>query len=141
MGKKDKIGKKAELHKVLRECANAMRLPVFLNAVTLILSGTVGVTAADILGRFADAAFEQNLTLGMKNVMVLAVCIMLLVFAAPAIEMIENFVMLKAALCHDIVVFGHYLDKKPDRERLLNKGELQYELEDAPNTLRIQWCC
>lgn len=127
------------LHKVMRECAVTMRIPLFLNTVTAILTGTLGIVTANIIENFANAAFELNLLLGIKNAIALAVCLTAVVFIAPALRMVSDFIMLKDALRHDNIVFGHYLDKDPEKERTFNSGEVQYKLEDAPNDLRIYW--
>lgn len=131
--------KKQTLSKVMEECAGALGFPLFLNTVTAILTGTFGIVTANTLGNFTDAVFDLNLSLGVKDAAVLAVCLIAVVFIAPGLGMLSDFVMLKDALRHDNIVFGHYLEKEPEKERTLNSGELQYQLEDAPNDLRIYW--
>ena len=127
------------LSKVMKECASALGFPLFLNTVTAILTGTLGIITANTLGNFADAAFDLNLSLGLKNTIALIICLIAVVFIAPGLGMFSDFVMLKDALRHDNIVFGHYLDKDPEKEMALNSGEIQYQLEDAPNDLRIYW--
>lgn len=131
--------KKNERSKVYRECADTMMVPVLLNAANTILNGILGVVTANILGSFADKVFALDLTLGARDVVRLLICIAMVVFVAPAIGLIGDFIMLNKSLYHDNVVFGHFLDKEPEKEKRFDIGEVQYELEDAPNTLRIQW--
>ena len=127
------------LSKVMKECACALRFPLLLNTVTAILTGVVGVAAANKLGKFADAVFQLNLPLSLRNIVALAACMAAVVFVVPGLGLLSDFVMLKSALRHDTIVFGHYLDKEPQKAMALNRGELQYQLEDAPNELRIYW--
>lgn len=47
--------------------------------------------------------------------------------------------MFKQSLRHDLTVFHRYLQKEAERAGELDNGEVQYELEDAPCQLRIQW--
>ncbi|MCD7834171.1 MAG: ABC transporter ATP-binding protein/permease [Lachnospiraceae bacterium] len=145
MNKKRKAGKQASnekaaaMRKVYQECARVTALPLLLNTLTAILTGTISVTAANVLGEFTDAVFGQNLSLGLRNIFVLAGCILILAFVGPMLGMLSDFFMLKSALRHDNLVFGRYLDKEPEKARAMNNGEVKYQLEDAPNTLRIQW--
>ena len=124
---------------VIKDCFFAMRTPVVLKAIAEGIVGVLGVMTADVVGEFADAAFNLDLTLGIRRIFVLVACILATVFIAPAIGLWGDFSMLKHALRHDNFVFGRYLDKKPDRARVFDSEEMQYQLEDAPNSLRIQW--
>lgn len=122
---------------VFRECARAMRLPLLFNTIAVILTGTLDVIIANTLGSFTDAAFELNFTLGQRNILLLTACILAAVLVGPAIELFCNFIMLKHALLHDIIVFEHYLEKSPEKAMAMDTGEVQYQLEDAPTMLRI----
>ncbi len=124
---------------VRKECACAMRFPLFLNVLTELMAGVLGMVTADTLGKFADAAFELNFDMGIKNIFFLIICLLLVVFAVPFTGMLADFVMFKEALRHDNIIFEHFLDKSMESEKALNSGELQFELEDAPNNLRIYW--
>ncbi len=125
--------------RVIGECAWAMRFPVFFEALVTVITAIFGVLISDTLGQFADAAFELNLDMGIENAAILGGCLLLVVVVVPLVGMFSDFLMLKEALSHDNIVFGHFLNKRIEKERLLNSGEIQFELEDAPNTLRIQW--
>ena len=125
--------------RVLKECAHVMFLPLLLNTIANILTAILGVVTANVLGNFTDAALNFNLSLGIDSAVLLVACILFVVFAVPALGFMSDFVMLKYALRHDNVIFGHYLDMEPEAAAQLSSGEAQYELEDAPNTLRIQW--
>lgn len=128
-----------EQRAAFRECARAMRLPLLMEVPISILTGALGIITADTLGSFADAAFALDFSMGLKKLAALAACICLTVFALPLLGMLSDFVMLKEALRHDAAVFGHYLDKRIEKGAVKSKGRIRYELEDAPNILRIQW--
>ena len=139
MRAKNKHMKKKTLAPILHECSRAMCLPLLLNTIVAILSGTFGIIIANTIGNFADDVFQLNLSLGFQNILLLGLCIFAVVFITPGIGMLSDFIMLKSALRHDNIVFEHYLDKDPEKEKLFNHGEIQYELEDAPINLRIYW--
>lgn len=125
--------------RILRECERAMRTPLILITISNLLTAVLYVATADVLGAFADAVFSFQMTLGWRNAVTLAICIFALVFVAPIFGLIGNLSMFKHSLRHDNVVFGRYLDMEPARARTFDAGEMQYELEDAPNSLRIYW--
>ena len=93
---------------VFRDCLKAMLTPLVL------------LSASNLLAR-------------LLSVLILAVCILATVVLAPAVSMLGNFSMLRNALRHDNVIFGRFL--RQDMQKAL-EGELQYQLEDAPNDLR-----
>ena len=124
---------------VYRECERAMRRPVILHALTQLLTGLLTVLTADVLGRFADAAFRGELAVGLHDAAMLALCILATVAIAPLFGLLGNFSMLKRSLIHDNLVFKRFLRKEPQSVAMMDAGALQYELEDAPNTLRIYW--
>lgn len=125
--------------KMLKDCAKAMSIPVIMQVFIESLTCVLGIITADTLGEFADAAFELDFSMGTKNAVMLVLCVVLIAVALPMLGMFSDFIMFNRALCHDNFVFGRYLDKKIEKAMELNSGEMQYELEDAPNTLRIQW--
>lgn len=127
------------MQEVIRECAYAVRIPLLMNVLTAILTGTLGVITADTLGKFADSAFDLNFSMGIKHAAALLLCLFFVIFAVPFTGMLSDFVMFKESLRHDQVIFGHYLNKEIQKGVSLGSGNLQYELEDAPNLLRIQW--
>lgn len=130
-------GKRQTVSEVIKECAGTLQFPIFLNTAAAILTGTLGSVTANTLGNFADAVFEGNISLGFQNVMILAICIIAVVLIAPGLGLLSDFFMLKDALRHDNIVYGHYLDKDPEKAMAFDRGEIQYQLEDAPNDLRI----
>ena len=139
--KKNKPGKNEKIvrHNVFAECSRAMRSPMLLNALNQVVAGLLLVLTADVLGRFADAAFALKLEQGLANAVILAGCVLATVLAVPGLGLLSDFLMLEKALQHDNLVFGRYLDKDPEKAAQLNAGEMQYQLEDAPNNLRIKW--
>lgn len=127
------------LFTVFKECARFMWPALLLDTAANILSGVLGVTTANALGEYTDAALHLDLSLGGKQTLILITCVLLTVCVVPALGMLSSFSMLKNALKHDSYVIGRFLDQTPEDASRFNVGELQYELEDAPNTLRIQW--
>lgn len=137
--KKYEKNEKLAMHKVFQECAHAMRVPLFMSVLSAVLTAVLGMVTADTLGKFADAAFALDFSMGVENAVSLVVCLVFVIFAVPAVGMFSDFIMFQESLRHDSIVFGHYLDKRIEKAMALKGGEMQYELEDAPNTLRIQW--
>lgn len=113
---------------------------MLLNVVAEAGSILLLIFSANILGQFADAAFQLNWDLGINNVIRLAGCVLATVLLIPGIKWLSDFIMLDKSLRHDCLVFRHYLDKDPEKARQLDSGDAQYELEDAPITLRNEYC-
>lgn len=123
---------------VLAECARVMCSSILINAAAEVFANTLIVVTANTLGTFTDAALKLDLGFGIRNMWLLIGCILLTVIVAPLVALCGDFTMLKCALRHDIVIFGRFFDKEFESVAALQTGELQYELEDAPNALRIQ---
>lgn len=124
---------------VYRECAKIMTVPVLLQTIVEIMAGVLGVLTANTLGSFAEAAFQMELSIGVQAALRLLACILATVVLSPAVEMLGSYLMFKQSLRHDLTVFQRYLQKEAERAGELDNGEVQYELEDAPCQLRIQW--
>lgn len=124
---------------VYRECAKIMTVPVLLQTIVEIMAGVLGVLTANTLGSFAEAAFQMELSIGVQAALRLLACILATVVLSPAVEMLGSYLMFKQSLRHDLTVFHRYLQKEAERAGELDNGEVQYELEDAPCQLRIQW--
>lgn len=122
----------------IMECLKLMRTPIILNALTEVLTSTLLVVIANYLGQFAEAALDLDFEYGLRNIWILIGCFLMSVLVAPLFGLIGDFIMMKQALKHDNVVFSHFLDQEPDIAMNLRNGKTQYELEDAPNELRIQ---
>lgn len=129
----------AVLKKVYKDCACYMKIPVLITVIMTVATNVLGVATADTLANFTDAAFNLNFSVGIENGIMLACCVLFVVIGIPLLGFLSDFIMLKEALRHDVVVFNQYLDKNIEGGEERNTGELQFELEDAPNTLRIQW--
>ncbi len=134
----EKCRTKKTRHRVLAECAHLMCIPILINAVAEVFMSTLLVVTANTLGKFTEAAFNLDIAFAVRNIWLLIGCIMLSVTVAPLLALWGDFIMLKYALRHDIVIFDHFFDKEPECVAGLKSGELQYELEDAPNSLRIE---
>lgn len=124
---------------VFQECAVMMAIPMLLNTVSLTSASILGTITANTLGDFTDAAFSLNLSLGLEKILRLAVYVLLAVLVIPGVNLLSDYVMLTYALRHDNIVFSHYLDKDPEKAMAMDLGEVQYQLEDAPNMMRIYW--
>ena len=135
----NKKSSKKLLRVVFQECAVMMVVPMLLSAVSLTSASILGTVTANTLGDFADAAFALDLSLGLEKMLLLAVCVLAAVLVVPGIQLLSDYVMLIYALRHDNVVFGHYLEKDPEKVLALDLGEVQYQLEDAPCMMRIYW--
>lgn len=125
--------------KVLTECAYIMSLPVCLQTIVEILAGLLGILTANTLGSFADAVFQLDISIGSHAAIRLLFCILATVFLSPAIGMFSDYIMFKKSLRHDKAVFCRYLKKCAEIAMDSDNGKTQYELEDAPCQLRIQW--
>lgn len=134
----EKISKEVR-RQVFGECARMMAFPMLMNTAILSCTTILGVFTANTLGEFTDAAFSLDLSLGLKNVLLLAGYVLGVALLMPAVQLVSEYVMLIYALRHDNIVFGHYLDKDPEKAMALDLGEVQYQLEDAPCMMRIHW--
>ena len=124
---------------VFRDCLKAMFTPLVLLSASNLLARLLSVLTASVFGDFADAVFAMDRSIGLRSVLILAVCILATVVLAPAVSMLGNFSMLRNALRHDNVIFGRFLRQDMQKALEGDLGELQYQLEDAPNDLRIYW--
>ena len=125
--------------KVLLDCVAGMWIPVLFTAAMEIADNALGVFMADTLGAFADAAFKLDFKEGMGSGGVLVLCMAATVFIVPLLEVMGSFSMLRRSLLHDNLVIGQYLAKEPEAAKAWESGELQYQLEDEPLTMRIWW--
>lgn len=124
---------------VFRDCAEAMFLPLMMIAIGNLLTELLYVLTASIFGDFADAVFAMDTSIGLRNVLFLALCILATAVFVPVFGMFGNFVMLRNALRHDNTIFGRFLQGDMQKVLASDLGEIQYQLEDAPNDLRIYW--
>lgn len=137
--RKKRRRKEKIIGQALYDCAVSMWIPALLMAAMEITDHILGVVTADTLGAFADAAFALDLQTGVGHVISLLLCMTATVFAAPLLELTGNFSMLKRSLRHDNLVISHYLAKEPEAAKAWADGELQYQLEDEPLTMRVYW--
>lgn len=124
---------------VFHDCAVAMAAPLAMIVTGNLITELLNIYTARIFGDFADAVFALDVSIGLKNVVLLVICILSITVFAPIFNMLGNFVMLRNALRHDNMVFGRFLQRDMQNVLKCDLGELQYQLEDAPNDLRIYW--
>lgn len=123
--------------KVYRECGKYMILPIIFTTILMVLSELFLVFTGRTVGAFSNAAISSNFNLQTQSALAAIFFILATVIGIPLIEFISDFFMLKMALKHDIVVFHHFLSQENDNAIKMKKGEIEYILEDAPNSLRI----
>lgn len=129
----------AIMRQIYKECAVALWVPLLLTVAAEGLSGILTVVTANTLGKFADAVFVLDFSMGMRNVITIVACVLVISICSPLLGMLGDFSMLKSALRHDRKMLEHYLNKDSENAVSVEEGEWQYLLEDEPNTLRIQW--
>lgn len=127
------------IYKVLWQCARLLAFPSIVNIVMNIFTIVVNIALAGSLGEFADAVFSMNLSTLSHSGMRLGIYFSMIVLLLPLLGLASDFVMLKSALRHDNVVCGHYLAQNFEAVKFRKSGEIQHQLENAPNDLRIQW--
>lgn len=124
---------------VYKDCIVLMWIPMLIYGLGKLLAGILYVLTASVLGEFADAAFALDLALGLENAGILIGCVIATVCLIPLITLWGDDSMFKRALRHDCQVFERFLQKESEKVRSLDTGKQQYQLEDAPNMLRIHW--
>ena len=134
MKKQNKIERR-----ILRDCYKATKIPVLFHIINTCLDGLVGVYTAKTLGEFADAIFNLDKSVGMNHIWNLLLCVGILVFVMPVVELIENFFMLKMSLVHERMLLGNFLDKTYEKVLKFDIGNIQYRLEQDAIDLRIYW--
>lgn len=131
--------KNSILRNVYNDCEKKMRKAVLILTFSEIATGFIYIMTSNTVGQFADSAFELNLKSGLKDAVTLLLYIFLSVVIIPIISLIGNCSMFKQALIHDKLIFKRFLDKDIEKEKNLDSGDTQFQLEDAPNNLRIYW--
>ena len=129
--------KTPEQKRIMRECLQCMMIPIIANVTALLFDEFLSIFSADILGQFSDAALNLQAGVGMRKILLLVICILINVIVIPVINLFREIVMLKKSLLHDTKVFSRFFDKRLDTAAGVDRGKLQYELEDAPNSMRI----
>lgn len=125
--------------KIYADCRMAMQIPLSFHIFGECFPHLVIVYTASVLGTFANAVFNHDLSYALSNIWTLLLCIALTVFVLPMLSLVGNILMLKYALLHDRMVFGRFLDKEYSKVLELDAGEMQYRLENDPCSLRIYW--
>ena len=96
---------------IYRDCEKAMRVSTLVYIVSETLEGFLTVFTAKILGNFADAIFNVNISLGMEYITELILCIASTVLLVPSIGLLGGILMLKNSLTHERMLQGRFLDK------------------------------
>ena len=113
-----------------------MGIPIFTYIVTKLSDELLLIFSAGILGEFSDAALNLYWDVSINRIMVLVFCTTASIIVIPLLNLLNDCLMLKYALKHDKSVFSHFLGKYIE-SATSDYGKTIYELEDAPNTMRI----
>jgi len=124
---------------IIKDCGKSLIKPLILNIISDLFVFFAGIFTADFLGNFANSVFDLNVELGFQNIVFMTIGILSSVALGPGLKLLSDFSMLKNSLKHDNLVIGRFLDKDPTYAKSYNTGKLQYQLEDAPNNLRLKW--
>ena len=120
-------------------CAEDLLMPLLFHSAQLIFNCFLGIILANTLGSFSDSIFEIHSHLETKRIILIVLCVFAVSILLPAIGFASDVIMLRHSLRHDIKVLDCFLRKSPEEIAEFSIGELQFQLEDAPNTLRIEW--
>ncbi len=126
-------------HLVFKDCKKAMGGTVIVHIIEECLLGILSVYTAGILGKFADAVFLADFSLGLNHAVKLITALFITILIIPLIGLFGNFVMLKQALLHDRMILGRFFDKTYESIHMYDPGVLQNLLENDPCMLRIHW--
>lgn len=124
---------------IYKDCRKAMMPAVVLYFLRDMAGGLLTVYSAGILGDFADAVLELDLSYGIMNFWKLLVSIGASVLIVPAVGMLGEVLMFKNALRHDRMVYGRFFDKTYEAAMKIDAGEVQYRLEKDVNDFRCYW--
>jgi ATP-binding cassette subfamily B protein len=116
-----------------------MIIPLFISLLQEGISGLVAIYISNILARFSDAVIHMETKYVLENLWILLLCIAIMIFLMPILGYFCNILMLKHALLHDRLVIRRFLDKNYMKAMEIEKGEVQYRLENDPNDYRIEW--
>lgn len=126
------------MHKtvVKKECLYFMSIPILTYVLTKLSDEILLIFSAGILGAFSDAALNLKWDVSVKQIILLVLCVVASIIVIPFLNLLNDCLMLKYALKHDKTVFTHFLGKQIE-SAMRDYGKTIFELEDAPNTMRI----
>lgn len=125
--------------KIYGDCQKAMMPALILYTLSAFLGGLLSVYTASVLGEFADAVFDLNLSYGISNFWKLLISIGISLLVVPLLDLMGEVLMFKYALVHDRYVLGRFLDKKYEDVIKIKEGEVQYRLEQDIIDFRVFW--
>lgn len=134
MKRGDKLKKK-----IYADCRKAMTPALLLYILSACLGCVMSVFTASLLGEFADAVFELQVSHGMLYFQKMVYCLVISVIVVPLVGMLGEVVMFINTLRHDRMVYARFLDKKYEEAIKIDEGEAEYRLEMDPIELRIYW--
>lgn len=124
---------------IYRDCMKAMLPSTIFYSVQEIIISSLSVYMAQILGEFADAIFNLNLSYGLNNIWKLLLGIGISVLFIPVIGLIGEVIMLHNSLKHDRFILERFFSKKYEKAMEIQEGEVQYRIENDPIELRCRW--
>ncbi len=132
--KKDSLKKK-----ISADCRKAMLPALIAYSSEGVVSALVGVYTADVLGAFADAVFNLDISFGMTNLWKLVSALVISLVFPALFNMLGEVLMISGAFNHNVLVLGRFLDKKYEDAMSIDEGEAGYRLEWDAIDLRCHW--
>lgn len=125
--------------RIYGDCRNVMILSTIVYTLADGATALLSVYTAGVLGQFADAVFQFNLSFGLANIGKLLLCIGISVLFIPVLNTVADVLMLFNALRHDRLVLDRFFDKTYAKAMKIEAGEAQYRLDNDPNDFRCSW--
>ena len=113
-------------------------IPILIAIVSSCMENLLLVRSADILGNFADTVFALDLSAGLQQIGSFAVVLALTILVVPALNFVDDVVLVKFAMSHDRMVLSRFLDKRCDAVGKVDAGDMLNRLDDDPNELRLE---
>lgn len=124
---------------IYNDCRQAMAPAVICYALNDILGAIIGVYTAVVLGKFADAVFNLDISYGIANFWTLILCLSITVFLIPIFRTLGEILMFSDSLKHDMMIIRRFFSKNCESVMKFDEGETQYRIEEDPNDFRISW--
>ena len=124
---------------IRRDCRRSMFPTVSIYVLRALTVFAATAFLAELLGDLANAVFSLDAQSAPRNILLIAVCVLVNGVAAPLMEIGANAVMLANALSHDRLVFARWLGKDYLSAMSVDRGEIEDRIEMDPINYRIYW--
>ncbi len=121
---------------IRRDLFSIMWLPHIITTVAMVIIRIVEAMAATVLGDFSEHLFAADTGIVQSDLIKICFVFVLTVVLCPLLGYLDDFFTVKFAYKHDSRVFNRFLEKSPEKAAEYDSGEMEYELEDAPNSYR-----